>query len=58
MVISMKPIFEIGWYVWHSHVGDIPVFVVGYLGKGSNGRHYMSISGSSTGIPFDELEKK
>lgn len=54
----MEPVFEKGWYVWKSCVGDIPVFVIGYLGQGKDGRHYISINGSSTGVPLDELVKK
>lgn len=34
------------------------VFVTGYLGMGSDGRHYMAVEESAAGLPFDELVKK
>jgi hypothetical protein len=53
-----EPIWEPGWYTWKREEGDIPVFVTGYLGLGSDGKHYMAIEDSVTGIPLNELVKK
>jgi hypothetical protein len=44
-----------GKAIWHAKEGDQPVVIVGYLGE-SNGRHYVQIEGSDTGIPLDECE--
>lgn len=40
----------------HSGPGaDVPVNVTHYLGTDTNGRHYVGIEGSKTGVPMDEL---
>ena len=44
-----------GKYIWHAEDGDRPVVVESYLGE-QDGRHYVRIEGSTTGIPFDECE--
>lgn len=44
-----------GEYIWHAADGDIPVRVTGSLGVGEDGREYVSIEGSSSGIPRDQL---
>ena len=42
--------------IWHLPGSDHPVKVKQYLGVGPDGREYVSIKGSTTGIPLDELE--
>lgn len=42
--------------VWKNKDHDEPVVVTGSLGKGPDGREYLSIEGSATGIPADEVE--
>jgi hypothetical protein len=39
---------------WRRPNGDYPIKIVGYLGKGPNGREYVRIEESNTGIPLDE----
>ena len=46
-----------GRYIWHTQDSDTPVTVIRTLGKGSDGRTYVQIEGTSTGIPADELTK-
>lgn len=41
--------------VWRAPDGDVPVRVTGSLGTDAAGRAYVSIEGSQTGIPVDEL---
>jgi len=41
--------------VWRTVDGDRDVFVLDYLGKGSDGRRYVSVQGSNAGVPLDEL---
>jgi hypothetical protein len=45
----MKP----GKYVWRRPDGDFPVTVLKSLGK-MDGREYVQVKESTTGIPFDE----
>ncbi len=46
----------LGQATWRNNDSDSPVVITGYKGKGPDGRDYMSIEGSETGIPFDEIE--
>ena len=50
--------FEPGKYIWRAKSDDKIVVVTEYLGKGSDGRDYVRIEGSATGIPLDELTKE
>ena len=45
----MKP----GKYIWRKRDGDYPVTVLESFGV-MDGREYVRVEGSSTGIPFDE----
>ncbi len=51
-----KPYPPPGEYVWVANGVDIPVTVTGYLGE-VDGVHYVSIDGSSTGVPAGELKR-
>lgn len=42
--------------IWRNKDHDRPVSVIGDLGAGPDGRPYMRIAGSETGVPQDELE--
>lgn len=44
--------------VWHNEDHDVPVNVTGSLGIGQDSKEYMSIEGSTTGVPADKLEYK
>ncbi len=44
-----------GKAIWHAKDGDRPVVIVSYFGE-ADGRHYVKIEGSDTGIPLDECE--
>lgn len=44
-------------FVWLSHAGDIPVRVTRVFGVGPDGREYVSVEGSNTGVPRDELRE-
>ena len=44
-----------GKYIWHTKHADTPVTVIRILGKGPDGRTYVQIEGTNTGIPQDEL---
>ncbi len=57
MITHLEPIWEPGWYLWRNKDSNVRVFVTGYLGLGSDGKHYMAVDGSVTGIPFDQLVK-
>lgn len=41
-------------YYWKSPTGDIPIKVLSELGTGPDGREYLQVEGSSTGIPASE----
>lgn len=41
--------------VWITKHSDRPVVVVRLLGTGPDGRNYVSIKDSTTGVPLDEL---
>lgn len=41
--------------IWRNKDSDTPVTVTGYLGEGPDGRTYVSVEGSQTGIPLDEI---
>jgi hypothetical protein len=42
--------------IWKAKDGDCAVTIAGDLGVGPDGRRYVSVENSSTGIPLDELE--
>lgn len=42
--------------IWKSKDSDHCVTVMGDLGVGPDGRHYVSVRDTLTGIPLDELE--
>lgn len=42
--------------IWKSKDGDHSVTIVGDFGLGPDGRHYVSVRDTLTGIPLDELE--
>jgi len=42
--------------IWRSAGGDIPVHVNGHLGNGPDGREYVSVEGSTSGVPLDEID--
>lgn len=41
--------------IWRNQDADQPVKITGYLGTGPDGREYVSIEGSETGVPLDEI---
>ena len=41
--------------VWRTQDSDLPIVVTGELGPGPDGRIYLSIEGSGTGVPADEV---
>ena len=45
----------IGPAVWRTRDSDLPIVVTGVLGFGPDGRLYLSIEGSGTGVPIDEV---
>ena len=45
-----------GKYVWKTKHHDQPVTVVRTLGTGPDGRVYVEIAGTTTGVPADELQ--
>lgn len=45
-----------GAATWKTKDEDRPINITGYLGKGPDGRDYVSIEGSTTGVPLDEIE--
>jgi hypothetical protein len=49
---------EPGRYIWRNKNQDQFVDVKSALGKGPDGRLYVKIDGSNTGIPFDECRKE
>ncbi len=49
------PKIRFGQAMWHGQETDSQVTVVGYWGE-LDGRHYVEIEGSKTGVPFDEIE--
>jgi hypothetical protein len=42
--------------IWKTKDSDHYVTVIGDLGVGPDGRHYVSVRDTLTGIPLDELE--
>jgi len=48
------PFVAPGRALWRTQDGDHPITVTGYAGE-QNGRHYVNIEGSETGLPIDEL---
>lgn len=47
-----------GPYIWRTKDSDYPVTVLEFLGKGSDGRDYAKIAGTTTAVPVDELQKE
>lgn len=41
--------------IWTANGQDHLVVVTSYLGKGSDGKQYVAIEGSLTGVPLDKL---
>ncbi len=42
--------------IWKAKDTDYSVTIAGDLGMGSDGRRYVSVASTCTGIPLDELE--
>lgn len=53
-VVTAPPM---GKYLWRCKDGDREVHVTSCLGVGSDGRVYVQIENSATGIPYDECVK-
>ncbi|MBI2031612.1 MAG: hypothetical protein HYT08_03255 [Candidatus Levybacteria bacterium] len=53
---EQEPTVKTGGATWKMKDEDRPIVVTGYKGKGPDGRDYVSIEGSETGIPLDEIE--
>jgi putative DNA primase/helicase len=51
---DQKP--KLGAAIWRNGENDQPVTVVADLGTGTDGRRYVSIQGSSAGVPLDEIQ--
>jgi hypothetical protein len=51
-----KQTAKTGPAIWKNKAGDQPVIVREYLGKGPDRREYVSVEGSATGIPLDEID--
>ncbi|MGH7204462.1 MAG: hypothetical protein ACREHC_08525 [Candidatus Levyibacteriota bacterium] len=47
---------QTGEAIWKNKDSDTPVTVVEHLGTGQDGREYVRIKGTDTGIPLDEIE--
>lgn len=47
---------RLGEAIWRSKEGDQPIAVTGDMGVGPDGRRYVSVSGSKTGVPLDEIK--
>lgn len=45
-----------GNYIWKTKHHDQPVTVIRTLGTGPDGRTYVQIEGTNTGVPLDELQ--
>lgn len=50
--------FRVGDAIWKNKDVDQPINIIEDLGTGPDGRHYVKIEGSSSGIPLDEIEYK
>lgn len=48
---------EPGVYIWTTKDLNLVITIVDVLGEGPDGRLYVKIEESDTGIPFDECEK-
>lgn len=46
---------RLGAAIWRNNEADQPVIVTSDLGTGTDGRRYVSIEGSTTGAPLDEI---
>lgn len=49
---------ETGKYLWKTKDVDMPVTVIGLFGTDANGKVYVKILESDSGIPLDELKKE
>nr|MBA2733847.1 hypothetical protein [Acidobacteriota bacterium] len=47
---------RLGAAIWRNGEGDQPVTISADLGTGTDGRHYVKVEESATGIPLDEIE--
>lgn len=47
-----------GKYIWKNKDSDIPITVIGSLGIGPDGREYVKILESESGVPIDEIKKE
>lgn len=56
--MQLDIIWEPGKHIWHSYEGDVIVHVIGYLGLGKDGKHYMKVAESTAGVPLNELTHK
>lgn len=52
---QVPPEIPLGPAIWRGKIADQDVVVNGYLGIGPDGKHYVSIEGSQTGVPAGEL---
>lgn len=52
--MAAQPSVRLGPATWRNKDGDHPVMVTGSLGK-RNGRDYVSVEGSDSGVPLDEI---
>ncbi len=50
-----QPMIPMGNATWKTAEVDMPVVVTGHLGVGPDNRYYVSVEGSDTGVPVDEL---
>lgn len=53
---EQTPEIKIGPATWKNKDTDQQVNITGYKGKGDDGRDYVSIEGSESGVPLDEIE--
>lgn len=51
-----QPEIKTGSATWKAKDADYPINVTGYLGRASDGREYVSVEGSTVGVPLDEIE--
>lgn len=50
--------FRTGEAIWKNKDVDQPINVIEDLGTGPDGKHYVKVEGSESGIPIDEIEYK
>lgn len=46
---------QIGAAIWRTKAGDQPIEITGDMGIGPDGRRYVSVKGSQTSVPLDEV---